>query len=410
MTNARPPRVLFVSRQRLVGAINGSSAYLLDLARAIRDAGHEVHLIQPAPSIAGRWPVLRLQPEMKVFTSHRIRGLHRIGNAFVSYNPRVHVAVARALARRLARRLGATGDWARDVPHPYAVAIPWQPIDHAFVRRHGAGADVVIADYVFCTDAFADLPGRPTATLMHDLFHSREAGGVDSVASLSREREITLLGRADAVLAIQAEEAAFVAAHVPETDAILVPMAVRAVAAPQPGNGDELLFVGSNTAPNVVGLRWFFDAVWPRVHAARPTTRLRIAGSVANAFATGGPEGTTFLGIVPDLEPLYASAGVVISPLTFGSGLKIKLVEALTKGKAVVATSTTMQGVQAECRRAVVETDEPGKMADAILALTNDDAARQELAERAWRAGKARYSPETAYRPFLDWLRSVTSN
>ena len=46
-----------------------------------------------------------------------------------------------------------------------------------------------------------------------------------------------------------------------------------------------------------------------------------------------------------NLDDLYAEAAVVISPLRAGSGLKIKLIEALSKGKAVVATTTTLQGV-----------------------------------------------------------------
>jgi glycosyltransferase involved in cell wall biosynthesis len=404
------PRILFVSRQRLVGPVNGSSAYLIDLARAARNAGFEPHLLQPAPTVAGRWPVLRLRPEMRVFASHHIRGLIRVGDTFVSPRPRVYADVACALAKRIARRAGMTGAWTRDTPHPYAIAIPWQGVDHRFVRRHGTDrSDVVIADYVFCTDAFADLPGRPTATLMHDLFHAREGGGADSVAALTREREIELLGRADAVLAIQPDEATFVAENVADTRAIVVPMAAQAVAAPQPGTDNTLLFVGSNTAPNVVGLQWFFDHVWPAIHAADPCIRLQIAGSVAHAFAAGGPAGTQFLGLVPDLEPLYADAGLVISPLTFGSGLKIKLIEALTRGKAVVATPVTLQGVPDDCRDAVVETDDPSEMAAAIVRLSRDADARARLAHSAWLAGKARYAPEGAYREFLNWLDQVTA-
>ena len=51
------------------------------------------------------------------------------------------------------------------------------------------------------------------------------------------------------------------------------------------------------------------------------------------------------LGRVDDLTPLYAGAAVAISPLRGGSGLKIKLIEALGQGKVIVATTTTLQGV-----------------------------------------------------------------
>lgn len=66
--------ICVISRQRIVGATNGSSTYLLSLCQAIRAAGGRVHLLCPSPGTFGRWPVLRLHPEMAVFESIVIRG------------------------------------------------------------------------------------------------------------------------------------------------------------------------------------------------------------------------------------------------------------------------------------------------------------------------------------------------
>ncbi|MEJ2459126.1 MAG: hypothetical protein P8Y58_13700, partial [Novosphingobium sp.] len=118
-------KVLFISRQRVVGKTNGSSTYLLDLAATVRRAGLEPHFIQPSPTIAGRLPILALRPEMDVFASHQIRGLLRIGRYFVSPRPRVYFEVARAVVSSLARRLGIKAAWAADRPLPYSIAIPW---------------------------------------------------------------------------------------------------------------------------------------------------------------------------------------------------------------------------------------------------------------------------------------------
>ena len=56
-----------------------------------------------------------------------------------------------------------------------------------------------------------------------------------------------------------------------------------------------------------------------------PDAELVVAGSVGRAFDSAPPS-VRFLGVVQSLAPVYASAAVVISPLTVGSGLKIKLV------------------------------------------------------------------------------------
>lgn len=411
MTNRH---VLFISRQRLVGATNGSSTYLLDLARAVRRAGMVPHLLQPSPGIAGRWPVLSMRPEMAAFESHRIRGLARLGRHFVVLRPGVHLAVALALLRQWARRMGMKGAWMADRPMPYAIAQPWSAADHRWLRRaarrlaDGAGPGIAIADYMFCTEGFADLPAVPTAIVMHDLFHARSGGSADSVVAIDREMEIALLSRADAVLAIQAAEADFLRRNVPRVETILAPLAARPVPAAVPGQDGRLLFVGSNTAPNVVGLEWFCAHVWPQVRAARPGAVLEVAGTVARGVTRDVPEGVRLLGLVDDLAPLYTRASVVISPLTFGSGLKIKLVEAMAQGKAIVATPVTVEGVEAICSGAVRVAATAEHFAAAVIALDGDGPARLALAEAARRAVAEHFGAERCHAGFAAWLARCT--
>lgn len=400
--------VLFVSRQRMVGGINGSSAYLLDLARAVRSAGMTPHLLQPSPDVAGRWPVLSMRPEMAVFASHRVRGLMGLGRRCWVTRPRVYFALGIALLRWLARSLGLGGTWVIDRPMPYAIAQPWGEADHRWLRRAAWGlgrVDIVIADYMFCTDGFADVPGVPTAIIMHDLFHARTGGTSDSVVSVDRETEIALLSRADTVIAIQSAEAEFLRREVPGVEIILAPLAVRSVPMASAGEEGRLLFVGSNTAPNVVGLEWFCTHVWPLVRIARPSAILEVAGTVSRGIAFRVPDGVRMLGLVDDLAPLYAQASVVVSPLTFGSGLKIKLVEAMAQGKAVVATSVTVQGVGDICASAVRVADMPEQFAAAIAALDADRTKRLALAEAALAVVSDHFAPERCHAPFVAWLK-----
>lgn len=399
-----------VSRQRLIGPTNGSSAYLLDLVEAVRGAGYVPHLVQPAPSLLGRIPVLKLHPSMAVFETHRIRGVVRIGQWVVARDPQVWAGALRGVASRLGRRIGLKGDWLADRPAPYAIAIPWTDADRLFVADALRGRhDVVLADYVFQAEAFPYALGTArTAIVMHDLFHARDDGTADaaqdSVARLDRATEIGLLGRGDGVIAIQAAEARFVAEYVPDTDVVLAPMASRPAPHAQPGTGATLLFVGSNTAPNVVGLQWFIDSVWPSLRSAVPGIELRVAGTVARAFVDR-PEGITFLGIVDDLAPEITAAAVLISPLTFGSGLKIKLIEAMGAGKAVVATGVTMQGLEDIGPDAVRVSDDPQGFADAIRDLIADEPLRRRMGEAALAEARRRFSPAVAHAALAAWLQ-----
>ena len=71
------------------------------------------------------------------------------------------------------------------------------------------------------------------------------------------------------------------------------------------------------------------------------------------------PPGVSVMGLVKDLTPLYRDAGVIISPLRIGSGLKVKLIEALSHGKSIVGTARTLQGVEEQLADAILVADEP---------------------------------------------------
>lgn len=400
------PIVAIVSKQRILGATNGSSAYVIECAHSLSAAGMAVHLIQPSPTIAGRTPFMRMRPEMKIFHRHAVRGAVRLGGFYVFLSPSVWLEALLGAFKHALRKLGAKGGWVQDRPRPYAVATPWQERDLAFVRANLSASTVaLVADYMFCAPAFAAAPqGLPTAIIMHDLFHSREGQGKDSVTSVPREEEIGMLSRADTVFAIQEAEKRFVDQYVAGTEAVLVPMPARAEDQPSPGEDDRVLFVGSNTAPNTVGLAWFLEEVWPEVLKRRPSCRLDVAGSVERGFDARDQPGVRFLGLVDDLAPLYRRAGVVVSPLTFGSGLKIKLIEAMAQGKAVVATSVTLQGVEQICGDAVICIDDPAPFAEAVAGLAADRGLRAELAAKALACAKENFTAETVHRGLRDWV------
>lgn len=404
------PGICVISRQRITPRGNGSSAYLVSLCQALRADGFAVHLISPTPGSFGRMPALRLDGLEGAFDSMAFRGGVRLGNWLVATSPTPLLRAGLEMAARaLARlRLPSPAPWRR--PAPYAMALPWTEDDLLFVARQAQRRAVaVLADYAFCLPAagHALAPEAPVAVLLHDLLSERARsfardGASDSVAVLDAAGESALLAQADIVIAIQAEEAAAARRLLPTgaAEVVVAPMAASPVAAPQPGEGGGLLFVGSATQPNVDGMRWFLAEVWPGLHARRPGLGLTVAGHVAGALPA--TPGVQLVGRVDDLAPLYRAADVVISPLRAGSGLKIKLVEALAAGKAVVASPATLQGVP---DAPVALADTPAEFAAAIEALLDDPEARAALAARALQAAHTRFAAGPAYGPLIAALR-----
>jgi GT2 family glycosyltransferase/glycosyltransferase involved in cell wall biosynthesis len=405
------PAVAIISRQRVIGRTNGSSTYLLSLAQAVRDAGLSPRLIQPSPHVFGRWPVLRLKPEVRVFDAVDLRGSFRVGDTFFSTEPGRYLSAARVAAGRILAKLKLPSAWLEGAKARYAVAAEWSDADRLFLaRRAPARTQAILGDYMFQAKAFPYVlaPDAPTAIIMHDLFHARAQSldaqrATDGVAVITEPQERAMLARADAVIAIQSIEADYVRGALPGKRVIVAPMAANPVDAAQAGQGGRVLFVGSSTHPNVVGLQWLFDHVWPQVLAACPKAELIVAGNVNRAFPIA-PPGVRFLGVAPDLSPLYAEAGVVISPLIVGSGLKIKLVEALAQGKAIVATTVTLQGVEKQVADAVMVADTPEVFIAAMVALIRDDALRGKMAAAALQAARDHFGPAACYADLRAWL------
>lgn len=396
-------RVLVLSRQRIAGPTNGSSAYLLSIASYLRSKSYRVDYLSPSPSTFGRWPFLKIAEATRAgFEDFAIHGGVRVGSYLINAQSRVWIQAVLTVMEDLLKR-------ARLISHrriaaaPYAVSAPLTRRDKLFLAQHARGADALLLDYAFLALArpFALSPDARSLIVMHDLFSSRQslftkAGAADSVALLTEEEEFALLARGDGVIAIQQEEADIVAARLPSASVIVAPMAISVRPGVAPGEDDTLLFVGSNTAPNVVGLNWFLKDVWPAIIAARPGAHLKVAGSVARAVSSL-PANVQCLGVVPDLAPIYRAAGVVISPLTVGSGLKIKLVEAMGEGKAVVATAISVQGVAETVDGAVLVEDEPGAFARAVIGLLGDGAKRAELGRAALDVARTTFAAEACY-------------
>ncbi len=416
-TAPKPPDggICVLSRQRIVGNTNGSSAYLLSLCEALHRDGHALHLLCPSPAVFGRWPALVMGREMAVFSSIKIRGALRIGNVYIVTDPTI---LRRALVGILGKGLASLGIHIRALskPAPYAIGLPWQPADLRYVARHAPRrADGILADYIFLTEGNPYVLGAegPSAVVMHDLFSSRPAqfgplGTKDTVGLVDEDTEMMMLGRADAVIAIQGAEAAQVRRRLPGTPVLLAPMAITPVAGPQPGTGSEILFIGSNTSANVDGLHWFFDEIWPSVRRLHPAARLHVAGNVAGSFRTI-PEGVVMHGRVNDLRPLYAAAAVVVSPLRAGSGLKIKLIEALGHGKAIVATSTTLQGVAEIVGSAVLLADDAKDFTGAVATLLNDAALRARHGASALEVVRQHFSAVACYASVVEFFAGATA-
>lgn len=170
----------------------------------------------------------------------------------------------------------------------------------------------------------------------------------------------------------------------------------RAAFEPLPAAGaSTIMFSGAmDYRPNVEAVRWFAQAVWPRVRAARPQAVFRIVGSkpATEVMKLHGRDGIDVTGRVEDMRPYLAAADVVVAPLRIARGIQNKVLEAMAMARPVVATAAAFEGIDAIAGEQLLVEDEPAAYADHILELLDQPLRARAIGAAARRRVTERYS------------------
>lgn len=160
----------------------------------------------------------------------------------------------------------------------------------------------------------------------------------------------------------------------------------------RPGDHAEqqkCVFVGVlSYKPNVDGVVWFVNEVWPAVRERYPHAVFEIVGKDPAPEVRGlnAVPGVKVVGPVPDVRPWLWSAAVVVTPLLIARGVQNKVLEAFAAGRAVVSTSPPLVGLDLVRDRHAALADSPEQWVQSIDRLFNDESARKEMgaAARQW--------------------------
>jgi glycosyltransferase involved in cell wall biosynthesis len=169
---------------------------------------------------------------------------------------------------------------------------------------------------------------------------------------------------------------------------------------------DSVVFVGGFVhPPNMDAALWLGREIMPLLRAHRPGVRLTIVGSQPpEAVRTlDGPD-IVVTGWVPAVEPYLERAAVVLAPLRTGGGMRLKVLQAMAHGKAVVTTPLGAEGLAVEGHQPPLTiASEAEELARTASALLVEDDARRQLGARA-RAFVARHHSWAAYQQRLETL------
>ncbi len=168
----------------------------------------------------------------------------------------------------------------------------------------------------------------------------------------------------------------------------------------------HLIYIGSmDWYPNEDAVGFFADEVFPRIQEKVPDVAFSIVGGnpPARVQKLAEREGVIVTGRVPEIKPYFAEATVFVVPLRIGSGTRLKILEALAMGKAIVSTTVGAEGLELRDGEEIFIADEPIAFADAVTRLLTDSDLRRRIGEN----GRARVEQDYDWRSIGEKLYGV---
>lgn len=274
-------------------------------------------------------------------------------------------------------------------------AAPITPTVETLLRREANAFDLVYLHRLDAAAAYMPLVRlhQPRARIVYsvaDLHHIRLArrGFVEREASLIararkvRDTEFALAAAADAVITHSHAEAALLRRHLPAEKIHIVPWAIEAAKPRRRTPRNRLGFIGHfGHAPNLDAAHRLIHHIMPLLRAADPDIECLIAGSaMPAALRDHRSERVTICGKVDDLPAFLASLTLTIAPMTFGAGVKGKILDSLAAGVPCIATPTAIEGLDwPETLAPCIATDNES-LTTAILALCDNPQAHRRTA------------------------------
>ena len=352
------------------------------ILRGLHDAGHRLSLLSFSEMSPAGTPLPELCERVETITPPLRTPLHRLRDLFLSGQPDLAWRLESLTFRERLRDLLAK-------------------ISFDLIQVEGLEMAIYLAQARQL---------QPAAKLIYDAHNAEYAlqrviAGVES-SSLKRlpaalysqiqaqriaRFERAVCAQADTVIAVSPEDAEALRGFRPDKQVHVLPNGIFAddYAAPKQNvelSGTVLVFTGKmDYRPNVDAMQWFTSAILPKIRARCTDARLYVVGQKphANLQPLRADASVEMTGWVAEVQPFLRAAQVYVAPLRMGSGTRLKILEAMAAGCAVVATSTAVAGLDAETRAALVVADTETTFAESVIRLLEAPNERKKLGQQA---------------------------
>ncbi|HZZ30009.1 MAG TPA: glycosyltransferase [Pirellulales bacterium] len=388
--------VVFVSHYCPGERLSGSDSRTERVLRWFYERGIDVHFVNLTRKLYGRLPPAKLRRQMASFHQVHLAGCEAKGPKSKQWEE-----ITRPCKTPVLRFLSA---------RQHRQATVQQRISEVLSRT---GAKMLWINHSLLAPAAPAPTKNPqvlriidTFDVLHQRDESLRAGGLPPAHNVTRQMERQMLETFDVILAIQDQEQQVLASMFP--DRTVLTMGHSMDISPQPCHSADICFVGSRYYVNGVNLLKFLHEAWPAIRARCPDTKFQVVGGVCKSpqiiEAARGDRRIVLRGMVLHTADMFHGPAVVVCPLWMGSGLKIKMVEALSHGKATVTTPVGSQGLEQGAGSAFLVVQEPADFVPPIVELLTNAQRREQLETTAIDFARAHFQTAFVWQEMNNYL------
>ena len=172
---------------------------------------------------------------------------------------------------------------------------------------------------------------------------------------------------------------------------------------------NALFHIGSmNWIPNEEGVRWFLDEAWPLISSNLPSLKLYLAGREMPQWLSNlNSQNVEVVGEVPDAQEFIQSKAISIAPLFSGSGIRIKIIESMAMGKAVISTKIGAEGIHYTDGKDILIANTAQEFLKATKYLYENPAKRTEIGENARKLIFEKHNSEKIIRTLVSFYQEI---
>lgn len=274
--------------------------------------------------------------------------------------------------------------------------------------------DIVLIEYVELSSVLEFLPEGTIAILdTHDIVYNKVESfekyntKFDGII-LNKEEELNIFRCYDYIILIQKRDFECIAREIDRCKLLLAPHPPSLKKVRIRKKVQSVGYIASPYTPNIDALRWFINNVWDKV-SMKYNLVLNIYGTICNEFYLTSDiqhSNIIFHGIIDDVYTFYERADIIINPVRFGAGLKIKNVEALGYGVPLITSTHGAVGLEDGIAEAFLTADSPQEYVFAFESLIKDFRVRKRLSNSAFEYAKCHFSERRCYE---ELVRIVTT-